>query len=99
MTSPAALDRQQIIDDLENRWYIDPSAGAATRSTPSSGSGWAQDEVLDGDLDLIARPIDLLGINFYTRQMVGALEGERPTTWRGDGDGLGSPPRSRSASC
>ena len=26
---------------------------------------------------LIARPIDALGINFYTRQMIGALDGER----------------------
>ena len=26
---------------------------------------------------LISRPIDMLGINFYTRQMVGAIEGER----------------------
>ena len=41
---------------------------------------------------LIARPIDMLGINFYTRQMVGAIEGEREDRGRGDGDGLGDPP-------
>jgi beta-glucosidase len=29
-------------------------------------------------VDLIATPIDMLGVNFYTRKLVGALEGERP---------------------
>jgi beta-glucosidase len=28
-------------------------------------------------MELIAQPIDMLGVNFYTRQMVGAFDGER----------------------
>lgn len=75
-TSPAALDRQRIVNDIENRWYVDPVGGLGYPQYTVERLGWAQNEVGDGDLELIARPIDMLGINFYTRQMVGALAGE-----------------------
>lgn len=75
--SPAALDRQRIVDDVSNHWYVDPIGGLGYPHDTVDRLGWAQGEVLDGDMELIARPIDMLGINFYTRQMVGALEGER----------------------
>lgn len=76
-SSPAALDRQRIVNDHENRWYVDPIGGLGYPEYTVERLGWAQDEVLDGDMDLIARPIDMLGVNFYTRQMVGAMVGER----------------------
>lgn len=77
-SSPAAVDRQRITDEFENRWYVEPVGGLGYPSYTTERLGWAQAEVLDGDMDLIARPIDMLGVNFYTRQMVGALPGERP---------------------
>ncbi len=76
-TSPAALDRQQIVNDIENRWYVDPIGGIGYPQYTVARLGWAQSEVRDGDMDLISRPIDALGVNFYTRQMVGAIDGER----------------------
>jgi beta-glucosidase len=76
-SSPAALDRQRIVDDVHNHWYVDPIGGLGYPKYTVDRLGWAQDEVRDGDMDLIARPIDMLGINFYTRQMIGALDGER----------------------
>jgi beta-glucosidase len=76
-SSPAALDRQRIINDHENRWYVDPIGGLGYPEYTVERLGWDQDEVRDGDMDLIARPIDMLGVNFYTRQMVGAINGER----------------------
>ncbi len=76
-SSPAALDRQQIVNDIENRWYVDPIGGLGYPQYTVDRLGWAQHEIRDGDMDLIARPIDTLGVNFYTRQMVGALDGER----------------------
>ncbi|MEY2582703.1 MAG: beta-glucosidase [Ilumatobacteraceae bacterium] len=76
-SSPAALDRQQIADDFDNRWYVDPISGNGYPQYTVDRLAWAQDEIRDGDMELIARPIDALGINFYTRQMVGALEGEQ----------------------
>ncbi|HEY0520536.1 MAG TPA: family 1 glycosylhydrolase, partial [Ilumatobacteraceae bacterium] len=76
-SSPAALDRQQIIDDVSNRWYSDPIAGRGYPEYTVERLGWAQREVRDGDMEMIARPIDTLGVNFYTRQIVGALDGDR----------------------
>jgi beta-glucosidase len=75
--SPAALDRQRIVDDIENRWYVDPIGGLGYPSYTVERLGWGQGEIRDGDMELIAQPIDTLGVNFYTRQMVGALDGER----------------------
>ena len=76
-TSPAALDRQRIVDDVSNHWYVDPIGGLGYPQATVDRLDWAQHEVRKGDMKLIAGPIDMLGINFYTRQMVGALEGER----------------------
>ena len=76
-SSPAALDRQRIVDEIENRWYSDPIGGLGYPAYTTERLGWAQREVLAGDMELISRPIDMLGINFYTRQMVGAFPGER----------------------
>ena len=76
-TSPAALDRQQIVNDFDNRWYVDPISGLGYPQYTVDRLDWAQNEIRDGDMALIAQPIDALGINFYTRQMVGALDGEQ----------------------
>jgi beta-glucosidase len=76
-SSPAAIDRQRMTDDLENRWYVEPVAGRGYPAYTVDRLGWDQAEVLPGDLDLIAAPIDTLGINYYTRQHVGAVSGER----------------------
>jgi beta-glucosidase len=76
-TSPAAIDRQRMIDDLENRWYVEPVAGHGYPAYTVERLGWEQAEVLPGDLALISAPIDTLGVNFYTRQNVGAVNGER----------------------
>ena len=73
---PAALDRFQVIDDLENWWYINPVAGRGYPQRTVERLGWTQQEVSDGDLELIAQPIDFMGVNFYTRQLIGAVEGE-----------------------
>jgi beta-glucosidase len=75
-TSSDAVDRQQLADDLENRWYVEPIAGRGYPSRTVERLGWDQAEVLRGDLDLIAAPIDTLGINYYTRQQVGADEAQ-----------------------
>jgi beta-glucosidase len=75
--SPYALDRQRVVNEWENCWYSDPIAGKGYPDYAVERLGWDQSEVLPGDLDLISAPIDFLGINFYTRKFVGALEGER----------------------
>ena len=58
------------------------SAGSATRSTRVDGSAWAQHEVRDGDMELIARPIDMLG-----DQLLHPPDGRRRSTASGDDRG------------
>jgi beta-glucosidase len=53
-----------------NRWYLDPLTG---RGYPEGGArawGWERHEVRDGDMALIAAPIDFLGVNYYSRDVV-----------------------------
>ena len=75
--APAAVERHRIIDDLENRWFADAVAGAGYPAATADRLGWDRSVVKDGDLDLIAQPIDFLGVNYYTRQHIGAFEREK----------------------
>ena len=86
--SPEAIARCETVDDFENRWYIEPIAGLGYPRRTVERFDWDRAEVLDGDLELIARPIDVLGVNFYTRQFVAAdeeavVEPPGPTTAMG----------------
>jgi beta-glucosidase len=70
--TPHMLDQEAAIvaHDQINRWYLDPITG---RGYPEDGVrawGWRRQEVLDGDMELIAAPIDFLGVNYYTRDFV-----------------------------
>ncbi|MFK8024248.1 MAG: GH1 family beta-glucosidase [Ilumatobacter sp.] len=67
---PGDQERAAMRDDIENRWYVDPIGGFGYPESTADALGWARTEVHDGDMDLIASPIDLLGINFYSRQVV-----------------------------
>lgn len=66
------LDQEaaMIAHDQGNRWYLDPVVG---RGYPEEGArawGWAGDEVRTGDMELIAAPLDFLGVNYYHREFV-----------------------------
>jgi beta-glucosidase len=66
------LDQEAAVvaHDQFNRWYLDP---IVQRGYPEDGLrawGWDQREMLDGDMDVIATPIDFLGVNYYSRQIV-----------------------------
>lgn len=74
--SPHALDRQRVVDEWENRWYTDALAGRGYPEYTCERLAWDRSEILPGDMDLIAAPIDFLGVNFYTRKFVAAIEGE-----------------------
>lgn len=52
-------------DGYQNRWFLDPLHG---RGYPEDMAQWYGDkmpQIADGDLDIIATPIDFLGINYY----------------------------------
>ena len=67
---PLDLEATIVAHDQANRWFLDPLMG---RGYPEEGArawGWRRGEVADGDLELIAAPIDFLGVNYYTRGIV-----------------------------
>ena len=81
-TEPAHDDEASVaecgrVHDLDNRWYIDPIAGNGYPEETGEFYGWEAEEVRDGDMELIAAPLDLLGVNYYMPQFVGA-EGPLP---------------------
>jgi beta-glucosidase len=67
---PLDVEAALAAHDQYNRWFLDPVAG---RGYPAHGSaewGWDYRQVADGDLEVIAAPIDFLGVNYYTRETV-----------------------------
>lgn len=70
--SKADIEAAHHRNNLENHWYSDPIAGFGYPEDTAHHFGWDHSEVHDGDLDLIGAPIDLLGINYYTRSFESA---------------------------
>ena len=89
--SPSFADKKATVfsDGYLNRWYLDPLAGRGYPQDMVDAFGVRMDFVQDGDLDVIATPIDYLGINYYTREIVRSkqvseTENEPPTIFQGD---------------
>ncbi len=72
--SPADIALTKVTNGWENEWYIDPLCRGAYPAETVEALGWAQDEVLDGDMDIISAPIDILGVNFYTRAVISGVD-------------------------
>jgi beta-glucosidase len=71
-------------DGHTNRWWLDPLHGRGYPADMIEVYG-VQPPVREGDLELIATPMDHLGLNYYFRQVVAA-------------DPAGPPPRARMVS-
>lgn len=73
--SPEDVAAWQHFDGYRNRWFFDPVFG---RGYPEDmvrayrDRGRLIDFVRKGDLDVIATPLDFLGLNYYTSLAVGA---------------------------
>ena len=49
------------------RWFLDPLTGRGYPREVIDEIGWDASVVLPGDLEVIAQPIDTVGVNFYCR--------------------------------
>ena len=70
--SPHLLDLEAagIAHDQTNRWFLDPIVG---RGYPEDGArawGWSRREIREGDDEVVATPIDFVGVNYYSRSLV-----------------------------
>ena len=79
----ADLEATRVFDGFRNRWFFDPVFGRGypddiVRHFYDQGriDGVTPSYVRAGDLDLIATPIDFLGLNYYTTSEIRAGEEE-----------------------
>jgi beta-glucosidase len=70
--SPSPADRAEAtwVDGLANRWFIDPLSGRGYPGDTVRGFGTRLEFVRSGDLEIIAAPLDFLGVNYYHRGIV-----------------------------
>ena len=70
--SPSAADRAATFrkDGIINRWYLDPLAGRGYPQDIVQYFSRPMDFIQPGDMQVIAQPIDFLGINNYFREVV-----------------------------
>ncbi|SFQ35192.1 beta-glucosidase [Amycolatopsis arida] len=93
--TPAAAEAVHRIDGLGNRLFLDPllrgGYPAAVLADTAAITGW--DFVRDGDEAVIAAPIDVLGINYYSPTVVDiGPPAAGPSPWPGCADVRFVPP-------
>ncbi len=69
--SPEDVARARLDDGLTIRWYMDALLLGRYPDDVLSFLGEDAPCVLEGDMDAIRRPLDFLGINYYTRNVSG----------------------------
>jgi beta-glucosidase len=88
--SAADLDAARQIDGLANRVWLDPlfkgSYPEDVLHDTREITDWSF--VQPGDLEVISRPLDVLGVNYYTPTLVRAYDGSGPKS-TADGHGQG----------
>ncbi|MCJ7626167.1 MAG: family 1 glycosylhydrolase, partial [Anaerolineaceae bacterium] len=89
--SPSIADRKKAtwMDGYINRWFLDPLVGRGYPQDMVNSFGSAMEFVQAGDLDTISRPVDFMGVNYYTRNIaraddVSEEDNKQRTVFRGD---------------
>ncbi|BCL16461.1 GH1 family beta-glucosidase [Micromonospora sagamiensis] len=84
--SPGDADAARRIDGLANRFFLDPILRGRYPADLVADLGPVSDfgHVREGDLATISTPLDLVGVNYYSRHVVAApIEGAAPEKyWR-----------------
>jgi beta-glucosidase len=71
---PADIAAAAAKHALHNRWFAEPIAGHGYPIDDTGNDRWSGAELQDGDLEIIAAPIDVLGVNYYSRALVNAAD-------------------------
>lgn len=72
--SPQDAAAAHAADGFSNRWFLDPLFRRAYPEDMWARFGPFVPRVAADDMEIIARPIDFLGINYYTRSVVAASD-------------------------
>lgn len=70
--APEDLAAARLSDGRLLRWFMDPLFRGAYPTDVLEHLGADAPQVLPGDLELICQPMDFLGVNYYSRSVVGA---------------------------
>ena len=70
--SPDDLAKTELEDGLLLRWYLDPLFKGQYPADVLAHLGADAPRVQAGDMDIIAAPMDFLGVNYYSRSVVSA---------------------------
>jgi beta-glucosidase len=71
----------QLADGFKNRWFLDPVFRGRYPDDALEALGSDAPEMQDGDLAVIAAPLDFLGVNYYTRSLVRRDPGKTPPSF------------------
>ncbi|WP_350547286.1 family 1 glycosylhydrolase, partial [Pseudoalteromonas sp. 5-MNA-CIBAN-0065] len=61
------LKATAFADDYINQWYMQPVMQGKYPDIIKQLPKAHRPDILDGDMEIIAQPLDYLGVNFYTR--------------------------------
>ncbi len=73
--SEADKEAARFLDGKHHRWFLDPIFRGEYPADVVARLGDFLPDVRPGDLEIISRPLDYLGANYYTRVVVGASPG------------------------
>ncbi|WP_298040893.1 GH1 family beta-glucosidase [uncultured Microbacterium sp.] len=84
--NPADVDAARRVDGQFNRWFLDPIHRAAypadiiedIRAVDPDAVSRFEEAIHDGDLELIAQPIDTQGVNYYHGDLLAGIAPEHP---------------------
>lgn len=68
---PLDRDAADFEEGLMNRWFLDPLLVGRYPDDLAALTGWPASVVSDGDLGIIAQPLDAVGLNYYRTEVVG----------------------------
>lgn len=71
---PEDRERARIEDGLSVRWYLDALLLGRYPADVLAHLGADAPQVREGDLEIVGRPIDFLGVNYYMRHVASAGE-------------------------
>lgn len=74
-TKPADLEATTIFDGWFNRWYLDPLYRGHYPQDVTAMYAPFMPDIQPGDMEIIAAPLDFLGVNYYSRAVIKAGPG------------------------
>jgi beta-glucosidase len=78
---PADASAARMVELTRNNWYLETVLRGEYPAAAVEHYGWDRGEVEAGDMALISAPMDHLGINYYSRQVIGdesVADSDRP---------------------